>query len=156
MTVRRAERKDTPRIQQLLWQVEQVHHRIRPDLFRNGGRKYTDAQLADILADDARPVLAAVDENDRLLGYAFCKFEEYRDDNIMQDRRTLYLDDLCVDETLRGRHIGRALFEAVRNYARAHGCRDLTLNVWIGNDAARRFYESCGFRPRKVCMDYEL
>ena len=156
MTVRRAERKDTPRIQQLLWQVEQVHHRIRPDLFRDGGRKYTDAQLADILADDARPVLAAVDENDRLLGYAFCKFEEYRDDNIMQDRRTLYLDYLCVDETLRGRHIGRALFEAVRDYARAHGCRDLTLNVWTGNDAARRFYESCGFRPRKVCMDYEL
>lgn len=156
MTVRRAEKKDTPRIQQLLWQVEQVHHRIRPGLFRDGGRKYTDAQLADILADDARPVLAAVDENDRLLGYAFCKFEEYRDDNIMQDRRTLYLDDLCVDETLRGRHIGRALFEAVRDYARAHGCRDLTLNVWTGNDAARRFYESCGFRPRKVCMDYEL
>ena len=142
MTVRRAERKDTPRIQQLLWQVEQVHHRIRPDLFRDGGRKYTDAQLADILADDARPVLAAVDENDRLLGYAFCKFVEYR--------------DLCVDETLRGQHIGRALFEAVRDYARAHGCRDLTLNVWTGNDAARRFYESCGFRPRKVCMDYEL
>ena len=156
MTVRRAEKKDTPRIQQLLWQVEQVHHRIRPDLFRDGGRKYTDAQLADILADDARPVLAAVDENDRLLGYAFCKFEEYRDDNIMQDRRTLYLDDLCVDETLRGQHIGRALFEAVRDYARAHGCRDPTLNVWTGNDAARRFYESCGFRPRKVCMDYEL
>ena len=156
MTVRRADKKDTPRIQQLLWQVEQVHHRIRPDLFRDGGRKYTDAQLADILADDARPVLAAVDENDRLLGYAFCKFEEYRDDNIMQDRRTLYLDDLCVDETLRGQHIGRALFEAVRDYARAHGCRDLTLNVLTGNDAARRFYESCGFRPRKVCMDYEL
>ena len=156
MTVRRAEKKDTPRIQQLLWQVEQVHHRIRPDLFRDGGRKYTDAQLADILADDARPVLAAVDENDRLLGYAFCKFEEYRDDNIMQDRRTLYLDDLCVDETLRGQHIGRALFDAVRDYARAHGCRDLTLTAWTGNDAARRFYESCGFRPRKVCMDYEL
>ena len=156
MTVRRAERKDTPRIQQLLWQVEQVHHRIRPDLFRDGGRKYTDAQLADILADDARPVLAAVDENDRLLGYAFCKFEEYRDDNIMQDRRTLYLDDLCVDEAMRGQHIGRTLYGAAVQYAKDHGCYNLTLNVWAGNDAARRFYESCGFRPRKVCMDYEL
>ena len=42
----------------------------RPDLFKNGGRKYTDEELAAILADDTRPVLAAVDENDRLLGYA--------------------------------------------------------------------------------------
>ena len=103
-----------------------------------------------------RPVLAAVDENDRLLGYAFCMLEECRGSNIMNDRKTLYIDDLCVDETLRGQHIGRALFEAVKAYARARGCRDLTLNVWTGNEAARRFYESCGFKPRKTCMDYAL
>lgn len=156
MTIRRAAAKDMPRIQELLWQVELVHHAIRPDLFKNGGRKYTDEELAAILADDTRPVLAAVDENDRLLGYAFCMLEECRGSNIMNDRKTLYIDDLCVDETLRGQHIGRALFEAVKAYARARGCRDLTLNVWTGNEAARHFYESCGFKPRKTCMDYAL
>ena len=153
MTVRRAERKDTPRIQQLLWQVEQVHHRIRPDLFRDGGRKYTDAQLADILADDARPVLAAVDENDRLLGYAFCMLEECRGSNIMNDRKTLYIDDLCVDETLRGQHIGRALYDAAVAYAKAHGCYNLTLNVWACNESARKFYERCGLVPQKYGME---
>ena len=156
MTIRRAAAKDMPRIQELLWQVELVHHAIRPDLFKNGGRKYTDEELAAILADDTRPVLAAVDENDRLLGYAFCMLEECRGSNIMNDRKTLYIDDLCVDETLRGQHIGRALFEAVTAYALARGCRDLTVNVWTGNEAARRFYESCGFKPRKTCMDYAL
>ena len=144
MTIRRAAAKDMPRIQELLLQVELVHHAIRPDLFKNGGRKYTDE------------VLAAVDENDRLLGYAFCMLEECRGSNIMNDRKTLYIDDLCVDETLRGQHIGRALFEAVKAYARARGCRDLTLNVWTGNEAARRFYESCGYKPPKTCMDYAL
>ena len=156
MTVRRAQPKDMPRIHELLLQVELVHHRIRPDLFKNGGRKYTDEQLAEILADDNRPVLAAVDDSDRLLGYAFCQFSEYRGDNIMNDGKTLYLDDLCVDERLRGQHIGRTLFEAVKDYAKSHGCRDLTLNVWTGNDAAQRFYESCGLKPRKICMDYKL
>ena len=156
MTVRRAQPKDMPRIHELLLQVELVHHRIRPDLFKNGGRKYTDEQLAEILADDNRPVLAAVDDSDRLLGYAFCQFSEYRGDNIMNDGKTLYIDDLCVDERLRGQHIGRTLFEAVKDYAKSHGCRDLTLNVWTGNDAAQRFYESCGFKPRKTCMDYKL
>ena len=156
MTVRRAQPKDMPRIHELLLQVELVHHRIRPDLFKNGGRKYTDEQLAEILADDNRPVLAAVDDSDRLLGYAFCQFSEYRGDNIMNDGKTLYLDDLCVDERLRGQHIGRTLFEAVKDYAKSHGCRDLTLNVWTGNDAAQHFYESCGLKPRKICMDYKL
>ena len=87
MTIRRAAAKDMPRIQELLWQVELVHHAIRPDLFKNGGRKYTDEELAAILADDTRPVLAAVDENDRLLGYAFCMLEECHGSNIMNDRK---------------------------------------------------------------------
>ena len=74
----------------------------------------------------------------------------------MTDIKTLYIDDLCVDETLRGQHIGRALYDAAVAYAKAHGCYNLTLNVWTGNEAARRFYESCGFKPRKTCMDYAL
>ena len=46
MLIRRAEERDIPRIHGLLAQVAQVHHTGRPDLFRAGGRKYTDAQLS--------------------------------------------------------------------------------------------------------------
>ena len=114
MIIRRATEKDMPRIHELLSQVEEVHHKIRPDLFKAGGRKYTDEELACIIADDNRPILVAVDENDALLGYAFCKFQQYQGNNIMTDIKTLYIDDLCVDETLRGQHIGRALYDAAR------------------------------------------
>ena len=79
MKIRWAETRDMPRINELLMQVELVHHNIRPDLFRNGGRKYTNEQLAAIIADDARPILVAVDENDYLLGYAFCIFQQHPD-----------------------------------------------------------------------------
>ena len=92
----------------------------------------------------------ATDENDRLLGYAFCVFKQYLNDNIMTDIKTLYIDDLCVDEVCRGQHIGRTLYEAVLAYAREHGCYNVTLNVWAGNDKAQGFYESCGFRPQKT------
>ena len=156
MTIRRATEKDMPRIHELLSQVEEVHHKIRPDLFKAGGRKYTDEELARIIADDNRPILVAVDENDALLGYAFCQFQQYQGNNIMTDIKTLYIDDLCVDETLRGRHIGRALYDAAVAYAKAHGCYNLTLNVWAGNETARRFYESCGLKPLKYGMEVVL
>ncbi|WP_294496655.1 GNAT family N-acetyltransferase [uncultured Gemmiger sp.] len=156
MTIRRASLKDMPRIHELLAQVEEVHHRIRPDLFKGGGRKYTDEELAGILVDDTRPILAAVDENDRLLGYAFCIFQQKIGDNIMTDVKTLYIDDLCVDETLRGQHIGRALYDAAVQYAKNLGCYNLTLNVWASNDTAHRFYESCGLRPLKYGMEVIL
>ncbi len=153
ITIRRAEPKDMPRINELLMQVELVHHRARPDLFRHGGRKYTEEQLAAILADDSRPVLVAADADDRLMGYAFCIFQQHPDDNILTDIKTLYLDDLCVDEALRGQHIGGALYQAVLEYARANDCYNVTLNVWAGNDRAQQFYESRGMHPQKIGME---
>ena len=114
MKIRRAQIKDMERIDELLMQVAMVHHRGRPDLFKYGTRKYTDEQLKAIIGDDERPILAAVDEEDRLLGYAFCIFQQHIGDNILTDIKTLYIDDLCVDEKLRGQHIGSALYEAAK------------------------------------------
>ena len=153
MKIQRAGENDIEGLDRLLRQVLEVHHNGRPDLFRSGAKKYTDRQLKEILADDTRPVFAAVDEAGQVLGYAFCVFQEHRGDNILTDIRTLYIDDLCVDEALRGKHIGRALFEYVLNYAKENGCYNVTLNVWACNESAMRFYESCGLKPQKVGME---
>ena len=55
MTIRFAREEDIPRIDQLLLQVCQVHHQGRPDLFRQGGRKYTDEELKVLLQDKKPP-----------------------------------------------------------------------------------------------------
>ena len=70
ITVSRAQEKDLARIMQLLQQVNHVHASIRPDLFADGERKYTQAKLCDILRDADRPVLAAYRDG-ILIGYAF-------------------------------------------------------------------------------------
>lgn len=152
MNIRRAEEKDIPRLDALLLQVNLVHHRGRPDLFRYG-RKYTDEELKSIIHDDARPILVAADEDDTVQGYAFCIFQQHRDGHILTDVRTLYIDDLCVEEKTRGQHIGSLLYRAVLDYARAHGCYNVTLNVWSCNESALRFYESMGLKPQKIGME---
>lgn len=139
-------------INRLLLQVEMVHHRGRPDLFRKNGIKYSDGELEEILGDDGRPVLVAV-EGGRVLGYAFCIFKQFVDSSVMTDIKSLYIDDLCVDEELRGRHVGRALYEAAAAFARERGCYNITLNVWCCNESAMRFYESCGLKPQKIGME---
>lgn len=155
MQVRFAQEKDLPRIHTLLEQVNLVHHQGRPDLFKLG-RKYTDEQLLAIIGDRGRPILVAADETDQVLGYAFCIFQQHVDDNIMTDIRTLYIDDLCVDETLRGRHIGKTLYDAVLAFAREQGCYNVTLNVWSCNPSAMKFYEAQGLKPQKVGMEVIL
>lgn len=154
MTIRFAREEDIPRIDQLLLQVCQVHHQGRPDLFRQGGRKYTDEELRVLLQDKNRPILVAVDEKGWVEGYAFCILEEHG--GAMTDHRTLYLDDLCVDSTCRGRHVGSRLYRAALDLARELGCYNLTLNVWSCNPEAMAFYERMGLKPLKVGMEAVL
>ena len=156
MTIRRAEERDMDGINRLLVQVNMVHHLGRPDLFRRGGKKYTDEQLRALIHDDSRPIFVAAGEEDQVLGYAFCIFQEHPNDNILTDIKTLYIDDLCVDEALRGRHLGRRLYEAVKAFAKEQGCYNLTLNVWSCNPKAMGFYEHCGLKPQKVGMEVIL
>ncbi len=153
MKIRRAKKTDMPGLNKLLEQVLKVHHSGRPDLFKDNAKKYTDDELLAILSDDQRPVFVGIDEQEQVMGYAFCVFQQHLGDNILTDIKTLYIDDLCVEESLRGKHIGRQLYEYVLNFAREQGCYNVTLNVWACNENARKFYECCGLVPQKFGME---
>lgn len=153
--IRFATEKDIPKIGDLLRQVCLVHHNGRPDVFKVG-RKYSDEELAELLKDESRPVLVAVDETDAVQGYCFCIYQQHVDDSVLTGIKTLYIDDLCVDETLRGRHIGRTLYDAAVALARENGCYNVTLNVWSCNPTALHFYESLGMKPLKIGMEQIL
>lgn len=154
MQIRRAQERDMEGINRLLCQVLTVHHNGRPDLFKENAKKYTDRELEELIRDDGRPIFVGVDEEtQQVLGYAFCIFQQHIDDNILTDIKTLYIDDLCVEEKCRGQHIGRQIYEHVLNYAREQGCYNVTLNVWSCNEAARSFYEKCGLVPQKIGME---
>lgn len=153
MEIRRAKVQDMDGINNLLMQVCLVHHKGRPDLFKYGAKKYTDEELKTIIADDMRPIFVAVDDAQKVLGYAFCIFQQHISNNILTDIKTLYIDDLCVDETIRGQHIGKHLYDAVLSFAKESGCYNVTLNVWSLNEGAMKFYEACGLKPQKVGME---
>ena len=158
MQIRRACERDLVAVDRLLGQVLTVHAEGRPDLFRAGTRKYTDDELLAMFADDARPVFVAVDEKDgeRVLGHAFCEVQDYRGSNNMQPFVSIYVDDICVDEACRGRHVGTALYRHVIEYARSLGCHNVTLNVWECNPGARAFYEAMGMSVQKTCLEQVL
>lgn len=153
MLIRRAEERDMDGINRLLCQVLMVHHNGRPDLFKAGAKKYTDEELEEIIKDDTRPIFVGVSEAGAVLGYAFCVFQQHIGNNILTDVKSLYIDDLCVDENIRGQHIGRQLYEYVLEFAKKSGCYNVTLNVWACNESARIFYEKCGLVPQKIGME---
>lgn len=156
MTIRKAQTADIPRIMDLLHQVNDVHAEGRPDLFIKGHTKYTPAQVADIIAAPLTPVFVYIDGEAGLLGYCFCIIQDHTAEKHLAPVKTLYIDDLCVDAAARGRHIGSALYEYVKAYAREAGFHNITLNVWAENRSAISFYESLGMKPYKFAMEQLL
>ena len=149
--IRLATTNDIPRLLELLHQVNMVHYERRPDIFKPHTTKYNAEQLPDLLTQPDKAIFVYEDEG--VQGYAFVQMEDVHNDILLQDMRTLYIDDICVDEQARGKHVGKQLFEHVRAYAEKLGCGAITLNVWEGNDAAMAFYRKLGMSVRKTYME---
>jgi ribosomal protein S18 acetylase RimI-like enzyme len=154
--IRRAEKRDIPELARLLYQVNNVHAKGRPDLFRMNRRKYNDEELSLILEDQGKAVFVLTEDDQAVKGYAFCLFEIYQGDHNMVDRKTLYIDDICVDEACRRQHVGEDLYRHVLEFARENAFYNVTLNVWSCNPGARLFYEKMGLVPYKTCMEVIL
>ena len=152
--VRKANKGDIKRIIELLHQVNMVHHVIRPDLFKPHTTKYNEQELESMLNDASKPIF--VFDDGGVLGYAFCQITEVKDNQLLEDIKTLYIDDICVDEKARGKHVGKTLYEYVRDYAQSIGCNNITLNVWEGNEPALRFYQNMGMQVQKTTMEVIL
>lgn len=149
--IRKANKNDIGRIIELLHQVNMVHHEIRPDLFKSYTTKYNEQELEALLDNDSKPIF--VYDDGEVLGHAFCQITDVKNHKLLQDAKTLYIDDICVDEKARGKHVGKALYEFVRDYAKSIGCYNITLNVWEGNDPALSFYKNMGMKVQKTGME---
>ncbi len=154
--VRRAKKEDISEILELLIQVDMVHHNGRPDIFKGPATKYNAEELETIIADDSTPVFVCVNEDGKILGHAFCIHKQFKNDSVLTDIRTLYIDDICVDENIRGQKVGETLYNYVVEYAKAEGFYNITLNVWSCNPGAVKFYETMGLEPQKIGMEYIL
>lgn len=150
--IRKATINDINQIDKLLYEVQKVHSDTRPDLFRPGAKKYTDEQLKVIFENNQTPVFV-FDNNGEILGYAFCIFKQELNSNTLTSIKTLYIDDLCVDENARGHHVGTKLYNYVIEFAKENGCYNVTLNVWANNKNAIEFYKAIGLTVQKIGME---
>ena len=155
MEIRFARGTDVPAILNLLKEVGMVHHLGRPDIFRLHAQKYGASQVLSMVDSSQNPILIAA-EGEQVLGYCFCEIKQHKNDPVMADRKELYIDDLCVDESCRGQGVGRALYQAACAFAKEKECHSVTLNVWCCNETAVAFYEKLGLKPQKIGMEMIL
>lgn len=156
MTIRFATNKDLKEIKDLLLQVNNVHAEGRPDIFIKDKTKFTDEEIIALLKDKNNIIFAYADENDKLVGYAFCHEKEQENSNNMVPVKTLYIFDLCVEEKHRHQHIGQTLLKHVEKWAKENAFYNIELNVWECNPSAKAFYQRMGLSALKTTLEKKL
>ncbi len=154
MTIRKATKSDIPALNHLLQQILTIHHQARPDIFEPSGQKFQIEELEELIQNPASPIFV-YEKDDVILGHLFCEIRTAQS-SVLKPVKTLFIEDLCVDETARGQKIGEQLYDFAFNYAKELGCYNLTLNVWNDNTGALRFYERQGMKAQQTRMEVIL
>ena len=108
--IRLAQEKDIPKIRKSAGTNFISSSRRSSRHFQGNWKKYTAKELTKMLNDSSKPIFVATDENDNVIGYIFCIFKQQTNHNVLTDIKTLFIDDLCVDESTRGQNIGKKLY----------------------------------------------
>lgn len=154
--IRRAEIRDIPGINKLLGQVLLVHHNGRPDLFKEKGQKYTEQELVDLINKIIDPIFVYESEEGEILGHCFCQTINKPEGPSCYACKSLYIDDLCIDENVRGQHVGKEMYDYVKKFAKDNGYYNLTLHAWECNPNAVGFYSHIGMQIQQYTMEEVL
>jgi GNAT superfamily N-acetyltransferase len=122
-----------------LGQFETLHKVLFPNAY------FTARQMVDKIDATHRLFLAV--ENERLLGYHFCKID--------REAESGYVDFIGTDESARGRGIGADLLASGVDWMlSAISTRKINLTVNASNLNARKLYEKFGFVTERVMRGY--
>ena len=152
----KAEDCHAERIHELLGYIARVHRDGRPDIFKGDEPKYDPAQVRGLLASPDDYVHVAVAPDGYVVGYMICQLVDRVGHPHLKNRRTLYIDDLCVDESYHGKGIGTLLFEDAEALGKQLGCDIIDLNVWSFNAPAIKFYEGLGLKESRRHMEMKI
>lgn len=144
--------KDCAEVNRLARQIHQLHVDWRPDIYQMPEELFSEEQFQELIGTRQMYVGKL---NGIVVGYAILKIREYNWPAVVY-RRVMVLDQLCVEETLRGHGLGTAMMEDIRALAKAFGCTDMQLGVYPQNDAAVSFYQKCGFMIRSINMQRKV
>ena len=116
MPIRKAVPSDIPALNNLLEQILLVHHNVRPDIFQESSRKFNDEQLKTLMSQEHTPIFVYENEEGKILGHLFCIIKEPHS-LVLTPIKTLFIEDLCVDESARGQKIGEQLCRFAEEFA---------------------------------------
>ena len=153
MSVRFAKENELERVNELRRQVNDLHVKGRPDIFKPGFPKELSDHVYSIRSDPKQRIVVC--ERDGILrGFAVLNHITRPETPFMKERDYLDIDEFCVDEAYRRTGVGTELMHFIRSYAEELGFSRIELNMWEFNADALAFYEEIGFTTYRRYMEW--
>ncbi len=133
-------------------QVHSLHISWRPDIYWDDPDLYPEAHYQE---DIQSRQLYVAKLGGALVGYVRLMIRR-QDGPGSVPQKVLLLEEICVEEALRGQGIGTEMVGDVQALARAFGCDGMRIGVYPQNDGAVAFYQKCGFQIRSISMDKKV
>lgn len=153
-TIRTAAMDDFGTVCQLLQELDDLHVRIRPDVFQQfddpEGQRERIARFVD--GNDAELFVAELQTG--IVGLATVRIYDNTDAPMFRPGRRACMDNLVVNQEFRGMGIGKMLLDRITEWTRSRELQCVDMNVWHDNQAGLSFFTTNGFTPR--CQKMEL
>lgn len=154
MKIRNLTRADYPIIDSCMQELHNLHVQGRPDLYAPLEHPYSEQEFFDIVDDEKRIAIAAVDENDVILGFGIAKLRDRS--GMIDGLKTAYVDDMFVRKEYRRQGIATKIFSELESRAKIHGAERIDLMVWNFNESALELYQSFGMKPQRYILEKQL
>ena len=156
MQIREAKIEDLKQITIILEQIARMHYENRPDIFRKKSKKQIEKDLIEEINDDEKNVIIATDESSKVYGILICRIKETKAHINLKNSKTLWIEELGVNEKYRKNGIGKQLMKKAEEMAKKLGCKRIELNCWNFNQNAVNFYKAFGMDSQRIIFEKEI
>lgn len=146
--------KDPILLGSLCEQVQDLHHRLYPQLFKPYDRAGITAFFETLVVQENVKAFVAT-RNGEIAGHMLLLLHDKPESPFTYARRYVELDQILVLKEHRGHQVGEKLVAFAKEYAESLGISRIELNHWTANDGARAFFARSGFQYCKEVMFFE-
>ena len=147
--------KDYNTIAKLNKHVQEVHVKLRPDLFMPFNLEAVTEKFKSVI-DNEKFMFLLLEDNDEAIGFAWIEFKEHLGSAFKKASRSVYVHQISISETERSKGYGSALMEEIYDVAKKRGAGTVELDYWAENEGAQRFYQKEGFAQTRTFVAKEL
>lgn len=147
--IRNARLDEYKTVEAIMKQVQQMHIDWRPDIY-----KYSETVLPLEIYEQAvkEGTFFVAEQEGDVAGIMFIQYRHIESPNQVT-RNIIFVDSMAVEEKHRGKGIGHAFFDFLRDLRDQRECDGIELQVNARNKAAYQIYSDYGFTEKSINME---